>query len=366
MGDIVKNRYDFVLLFDVKDGNPNGDPDAGNLPRVDPETGQGLVTDVCLKRKVRNYVGLAKEFRSPYDIYVKEKAVLGRAHERAFQDLKIQLGEEIRVPVPEDVTEALAELTLPEGLAIDSLPDEDASVLVVAADLDKKEVQQWLKEDKPKKAVADFIKTALKNSKARKPTRDETERGRDWMCQNYYDIRTFGAVMSLKSAPNCGQVRGPVQLTFARSVQPVVPLEHSITRMAVATEAEAEKQQGDNRTMGRKFTIPYALYRCHGFISAPLGQQTGFSEDDLLLFWQALQEMFEHDRSAARGEMTVRKLVVFQHESPLGNAQAHKLFDLVLVNRKGGAAGPARNFSDYEVSVNEAGVPSGVNVEVKL
>lgn len=170
MRDIVKNRYDFVLLFDVKDGNPNGDPDAGNLPRVDPETGQGLVTDVCLKRKVRNYVGLAKEFRSPYDIYVKEKAVLGRAHERAFQDLKIQLGEEIRVPVPEDVTEALAELTLPEGLAIDSLPDEDASVLVVAADLDKKEVQQWLKEDKPKKAVADFIKTALKNSKARKPT----------------------------------------------------------------------------------------------------------------------------------------------------------------------------------------------------
>lgn len=366
MGDIVKNRYDFVLLFDVKDGNPNGDPDAGNLPRVDPETGQGLVTDVCLKRKVRNYVGLAKEFRPPYDIYVKEKAVLGRAHEEAFRDLKIQLGEEIKVALPEDVTEALAELTLPEGLTIDSLPDEDVSVLVVAADLDKKEVQQWLKEEKPKKAVADFIKTALKNSKARKPTRDEAERGRDWMCQNYYDIRTFGAVMSLKSAPNCGQVRGPVQLTFARSVEPVVPLEHSITRMAVATEAEAERQQGDNRTMGRKFTIPYALYRCHGFISAPLGQQTGFSEDDLLLFWRALQEMFEHDRSAARGEMTVRKLVAFQHESPLGNAQAHKLFDLVLVNRKDGAAGPARNFSDYEVSLNKTDVPTGVKIEEKL
>ncbi|HLA82154.1 MAG TPA: type I-C CRISPR-associated protein Cas7/Csd2, partial [Thermoleophilia bacterium] len=330
------------------------------------ETGQGLVTDVCLKRKVRNYLGLAKEFRSPYDIYVKEKAVLGRAHVRAFQDLKIQLGEEIRVRVPEDMTEALAELTLPEGLAIDSLSDEDVSVLVVAADLDKKDVQQWLKEEKPKKAVADFIKVALKSSKARKPTQDETERGRDWMCQNYYDIRTFGAVLSLKSAPNCGQVRGPVQLTFARSVEPVIPLEHSITRMAVATEAEAEKQQGDNRTMGRKFTIPYALYQCHGFVSAPLAQQTRFSEGDLSLFWQSLEQVFEHDRSAARGEMTVRKLVVFQHESPLGNAPAHKLFDLVSVRRRNGVSGPPRGFGDYEITVNAGGAPAGVNVQERL
>lgn len=366
MSEMIKNRYDFVLLFDVKDGNPNGDPDAGNLPRVDPETGQGLVTDVCLKRKVRNYVGLMKEFKSSYDIYVKEKAVLGRAHVQAFQELGIQLGEENRVPVPDDVAESLAELTLPEGLAIDSLPDEDISVLVMAADLDKKEIQRWLKEEKPKKAVADFIKASLRNSKARKPTQDETEQGRDRMCQSYYDIRTFGAVMSLRSAPNCGQVRGPVQLTFARSVEPVVPLEHSITRMAVATEAEAEKQQGDNRTMGRKFTIPYALYRCHGFVSAPLAQRTGFNEDDLDLFWKALQEMFEHDRSAARGEMTTRKLIVFKHQSALGNEPAHKLFDRVKVERNGNASSPPRSFADYKVTVDRTSKPDSIDVDEKL
>lgn len=366
MADIIKNRYEFILLFDVKDGNPNGDPDAGNLPRVDPETGHGLVTDVCLKRKVRNYVGLGNEFKSPYDIYVKEKAVLGRAHVQAFQELGIQLGEEIRVPVPDDVAETLDELTLPEGLAIDSLPDEDVSVLVMAADLDKKEVQQWLKEEKPKKAVADFIKASLRNSKARKPTQDETEQGRDRMCKNYYDIRTFGAVMSLKSAPNCGQVRGPVQLTFARSVEPVVSLEHSITRMAVATEAEAEKQHGDNRTMGRKFTIPYALYRCHGFVSAPLAQRTRFNEDDLDLFWKALQEMFEHDRSAARGEMTTRKLIVFKHQSALGNEPAHKLFDRVKVERNGDASSPARSFADYKVTVDRVSKPDSVDIDEKF
>lgn len=288
MGDAIHNRYDFVLLFDVKDGNPNGDPDAGNLPRVDPETGQGLVTDVCLKRKVRNFVQLAKGAAPGYDVFVKEKAILNTLIDQAHEQ------EEVKA----------------------------------------------------------------------KEKGEKTEAARAYMCKTYYDVRTFGAVMS--TGKNAGQVRGPVQLVFARSVEPVVPLEHSITRMAVTTEAEAEKQQGDNRTMGRKFTIPYALYRCHGFVSAPLAQQTGFGHEDLTLFWQALQNMFEHDRSAARGEMTVRKLVVFQHESPLGNAQAHKLFDLVLVNRKDGAAGPARNFSDYEVSVNEAGVPSGVNVEVKL
>lgn len=366
MNEIIQNRYDFVLLFDVKDGNPNGDPDAGNLPRVDPETGHGLVTDVCLKRKIRNYVGLVKDSAPPYDIYVKEKAVLGRAHERAFQELGIQLGEENRVPIPDDVAESLAELTLPEGLSIDSVSDEDTSVLVLAADLDKKEVQQWLKEEKPKKAVADFIKASLKNSKARKPTQDETKAGTRQMCQNYYDIRTFGAVMSLRSAPNCGQVRGPVQLTFARSVEPVVPLEHSITRMAVATEAEAEKQRGDNRTMGRKFTIPYALYRCHGFVSAPLAQRTGFNEDDLNLFWKALQEMFEHDRSAARGEMTARKLIVFKHQSALGNEPAHRLFDRVKVERNGNASSPPRSFADYKVTVDPASKPEGVDVDEKL
>ena len=288
MGDAIKNRYDFVLLFDVKDGNPNGDPDAGNLPRVDPETGQGLVTDVCLKRKVRNFVQLVKGTAPRYDIFVKEKAILNTLIDQAH---------------------------------------------------DQRDVKD-------------------------KERGEKTEAARAYMCKTYYDVRTFGAVMS--TGKNAGQVRGPVQLVFARSVEPVVPLEHSITRMAVATEAEAEKQQGDNRTMGRRFTIPYALYRCHGFVSAPLAQQTGFGDEDLTLFWRALQNMFEHDRSAARGEMTARKLVVFKHDSALGNAPAHKLFDLVSVKRRDGGAGPARKFSDYEVSVNGAGVPSEVEVEVKV
>jgi CRISPR-associated protein Csd2 len=288
MNDAIRNRYDFVFLFDVKDGNPNGDPDAGNLPRVDPETGQGLVTDVCLKRKVRNFVQLAKPTTAGYDIFVKEKAILNILIDQAHEQ------EEVKA----------------------------------------------------------------------KEKGEKTEAARAYMCKTYYDVRTFGAVMS--TGKNAGQVRGPVQLVFARSVEPAVLLEHSLTRMAVATEAEAEKQQGDNRTMGRKFTIPYALYQCHGFVSAPLAQQTGFRDEDLTLFWEALQNMFEHDRSAARGEMTARKLVVFKHDTALGNAHAHKLFDLVSVKRRGGAAGPARNFSDYEVTVNETDVPTGVTIEKKL
>jgi CRISPR-associated protein Csd2 len=288
MGDPIRNRYDFVLLFDVKDGNPNGDPDAGNLPRVDPETGQGLVTDVCLKRKVRSFVQLAKGVASGYDIFVKEKAILNALIDQAHEQQDVKAKE--------------------KG--------------------------------------------------------EKTEAARAYMCRSYYDVRTFGAVMS--TGKNAGQVRGPVQLTFARSVEPVVPLEHSITRMAVATEAEAEKQQGDNRTMGRKFTIPYGLYRCHGFVSAPLAGQTGFGEDDLALFWQALESMFEHDRSAARGEMAARKLVVFRHESTLGNTPAHRLFDLVTVERANGSKGPARSFADYVVSVSKAGAPAGVIVEEKL
>lgn len=288
MSNELKNRYDFVLLFDVKDGNPNGDPDAGNLPRVDPETGNGLVTDVCLKRKVRNYVGLVKGEKPPFEIYVKEKAVLNRQHERAYEAIGV-------------------ELTGKEG---------------------------------------------------KRKGGDRVEDARAWMCKNFYDIRTFGAVMS--TGVNCGQVRGPVQLTFARSINQVVPLEHSITRMAVATEAEAEKQEGDNRTMGRKFTIPYGLYRCHGFVSAPLANQTGFTEGDLSLFWEALANMFEHDRSAARGQMSTRKLVVFKHESLMGSAPAHRLFDLVTVNS---SASPAREFSDYTVTVpKQSALPQGVTL----
>lgn len=361
---LVQNRYDFVIFFDVKDGNPNGDPDAGNLPRIDAETGYGLVTDVCIKRKVRNYVGLKEGFQVPYDIYVKEKAVLGRAHVEAFKSLGISLGEETRLEVPSDILEALQGLDyLPEGITLEE--DDENISLVIAADADVKAIKAELKGIKPPKEVKKFIESTLKNVKARKPKPEEVDKGREWMCSHFYDIRTFGAVMALKSAPNCGQVRGPVQLTFARSVDPIVTLEHSITRMAVATEAEAEKQGGDNRTMGRKFTIPYGLYRAHGFISAPLANQTGFSTDDLELLWEALENMFEHDRSAARGLMGTRKLIVFEHSSKMGNAPVQKLFDAITV-KKIDETKPARDFSDYEISIAKNEIVQGVVVRELL
>jgi CRISPR-associated protein Csd2 len=278
----LNNRIDFVYIFDVKDGNPNGDPDAGNLPRVDAETGMGLVTDVCLKRKVRNYVQEAKGLSEGYDIFIKEKAVLNNL--------------------------------------IDEAHESDA----------------------------------VKNVK---DTKDKTSAARDVMCKKYYDIRTFGAVMS--TGKNAGQVRGPIQFTFARSVDPIVTSEHSITRMAVATEKEAEKQGGDNRTMGRKATVPYGLYVCHGFISANLAKQTGFSQEDLDLFWKALKNMFDVDRSAARGLMSAQKLIVFKHDSVLGNASANKLFDLVKIEKK--CDGVARSFSDYQVTIGE-NTYSGVSI----
>jgi CRISPR-associated protein Csd2 len=364
MSEPIKNRYDFVLLFDVKDGNPNGDPDAGNLPRLDPETGEGLVTDVCLKRKVRNFVQLTKASVPGYDIYVKEKAVLGRAHTEAFHRLGIQLGEQSRAPIPPELADGFAELDLPEGLSLEE--DDGAFSLVVEADTDKKVVREWLKESKPTKPLKDFLTKTLREAKSRKPSAEETDRGRAEMCAAYYDIRTFGAVMALKSAPNCGQVRGPVQLSFARSIGQVVPLEHSITRMAVATEAEAEKQSGDNRTMGRKFTIPYGLYRCHGFVSAALAQPphgTGFSEDDLNLFWDAMKRMFWNDNSSARVGMATRRLVVFKHESMYGNAPAHELFSMLTVkpNKK-----TPRDYTDFDVVLDKKGLPSGVTVEEKV
>ena len=346
----IQNRYDFVLLFDVKDGNPNGDPDAGNLPRMDAETGRGLVTDVCVKRKVRNYVAIKHQYQRPHDIYVKEKAVLGRAHTMAFQELSIKLGQDMTIPVPDNIAEEIAEVELPEGLSFDT-NDEDKPMLLVSGVLDKKEVQKAIKESDLSKKMQASLNKSLTDAKPRKPTAEETERGREKMCHTFYDIRTFGAVMSLKSAPNCGQVRGPVQLTFARSVDPIVASEHSITRMAVATEAEAEKQGGDNRTMGRKHTVPYGLYVAHGFISAHLANQTGFSEDDLNLLWDALANMFEHDRSAARGEMTTRGLYVFKHDSQLGNAHAHSLFDHVTAKLKVDVTVP-REFTDYNVLVD--------------
>jgi CRISPR-associated protein Csd2 len=284
----IANKYDFVMFFDVQDGNPNGDPDAGNMPRIDPETGHGLVTDVCLKRKVRNYVLLEKGGAAGYDVFIKEKAVLNLLIDAAHEDARV---------------------------------------------------------------------------KAKKEKGQQTDAARSVMCERFFDVRAFGAVLT--TGKNAGQVRGPVQLTFARSLDPIVALEHSITRMAVATEEEARQQEGENRTMGRKATIPYGLYRCHGFVSAPLAKQTGFAQADLDLLWNALQAMFEHDRSAARGLMNMRKLVIFKHESGLGNAPASALFDLVTAARREPAR-PARTFADYDVRFPTADkLPTGVSVEVR-
>jgi CRISPR-associated protein Csd2 len=286
----LKNRYDFILLFDVQDGNPNGDPDAGNLPRVDPETGHGIVTDVCLKRKIRNYIYMLKKNEPPFEIYVKEKAILNQQHERAHAAVGNDTGK---------------------------------------------------RESKPKHDK--------KNDEAKM-----------WMCMNFFDVRTFGAVMSTGDW-KCGQVRGPVQLTFARSVEPVIPLEYCITRMAVATAKEAEDQGGDNRTMGRKFTIPYGLYKSYGFISANLANQTSFSEEDLKLLWETLANMFDHDRSASHGLMQTRGLFVFKHDSEFGRAPAHRLFDLIKIKKKA-TDKVARSFDDYEVEIDQINLPEGVEL----
>lgn len=268
----IEKRYDFVFLFDVQDGNPNGDPDAGNLPRIDPETGMGLVTDVCLKRKVRNFVQMTQS-PDTHDIFIREKGILNQMIDEAHEQ--------------------------------------------------------------------DSVKSKEKGEK--------TESARQYMCGRYYDIRTFGAVMT--TGKNAGQVRGPVQLTFSRSIDPIVALEHSITRMAVTNEKDAS-ETGDNRTMGRKFTVPYGLYRCHGFVSAHFAKQTGFSDEDLALFWQALIHMFDHDHSASRGQMNARGLYVFEHSNSLGDAPADSLFKRIVVKKKE-TAGVVRSFEDYEVTVDD-------------
>jgi CRISPR-associated protein Csd2 len=280
------NRYDFVYLFDVKDANPNGDPDAGNLPRIDPETGDGLVTDVCLKRKIRNYVAIKEKNTPPYEIYFTEGAVLNQTHERAYKNI----GEK---PVPKKL---------------------------------------------PKDA-----------EKARELT--------SFMCRNFYDIRTFGAVMSTEV--NCGQVRGPVQLSFARSIDPIVSSEHAITRSSVTNEADKEKE----RTMGRKYTVPYALYRVHGFVNPFLAKQTGFEERDLDLLWEALTNAFQFDQSAARpaGSMAARKLIIFKHESTLGNAPSHALFERVNITRMDNLK-PARDYTDYTIEIDERNLPAGISI----
>ena len=287
----IQNRYEFVYFFDVTNGNPNGDPDAGNMPRLDPESSKGLVTDVCLKRKIRNFIEVTCENAPGYEIYVKEKSVLNLQNKRAYEAIGIE-------PNTKDK----------------KLPKDEAKARAITA----------------------------------------------WMCNNFFDIRSFGAVMTTEV--NSGQVRGPVQLAFAQSLDPIVPLEVSITRMAVTNEKDLDKE----RTMGRKHIVPYALYRMHGFISANLAAKTGFSDDDLAKLWQALTLMFEHDRSAARGEMAVRKLIVFKHDSALGSQPAHKLFDAVKVERINGESGtPASGFGDYKISVVSDSL-NGVSVEELL
>lgn len=286
----ISNRYEFVFFFDVTNGNPNGDPDAGNMPRLDPETNQGLVTDVCLKRKIRNFVALAKDDQPGFDIYMQEKSVLNNQHKKAYEALEIE-------PVAK------------------KLPKEH-------------QVAQQLTQ---------------------------------WMCKNFFDVRAFGAVMTTEV--NAGQVRGPIQIAFAKSEDPIVPLEVSITRMAVTNEKDLEKE----RTMGRKHIVPYGLYRVHGYISAKLAEKTGFSEEDLALLWQSLINAFEHDRSAARGEMCARQLFVFKHDSAMGNAPAHKLFETVSVTRVNGEVGsPAQSFADYQIHLDSEKLPAGVSVEALI
>lgn len=309
----IANRYEFVFLFDVTNGNPNGDPDAGNLPRLDPETNRGLVTDVCLKRKVRNFVGLFHDGAPRMGIYVREGAVLNERHREAYKAVR-----------PDDPKVATEKKLNP-------------------------------KDDVEEAAVRGF------------------------MCDNFFDVRSFGAVMG--TGINCGQVRGPVQFAFAQSVERVLPLEISITRMAATTEAELKEEGGrrENRTMGRKHIIPYGLYRAHGYISAKLAERTGFSDEDLETLWTALEQMFDHDRSAARGEMQSRRLIVFRHAGALGNAPAGKLFERVIVNRVHAGDSyslkrernldnlpPARSFDDYEVLVNREGLPAGVEIIERL
>ena len=297
MSEVIKNRYDFVVLFDVENGNPNGDPDSGNMPRVDAETQLGLITDVCIKRKIRNYVEMVKDDSTGYRIYIKSHAVLNKNDEEAYAAL---------------------------GVSADKVAEQK-----------KKDTDIDLKI-------------------------------RDWMCANFYDIRAFGAVMTTftKAKLNCGQVRGPVQIGFAKSVEPVVPQEITITRVAITTEKDAENK---NNEMGSKYIVPYGLYRCEGFVSANLARKTtGFTEDDLNLLWDAIYNMFENDHSAARGKMAVRKLIIFKHDSELGNAPSHKLFDLVSVSRKDAdTSAPARSYEDYEISVKDDQIPNGVSIIIR-
>jgi len=356
-------RHDFVLLFDVTDGNPNGDPDAGNLPRVDPETMQGLVTDVCLKRKVRNYILAAKRNGDQpvarFDIYVKERGVLNREHQCAYDAKEIEVGEPKSETIPPDIAQVFAPgcegVTLPDGFTLEAGESDDSWTLSYSGLLDAQERKEALKQigEELGKKAKDFCSKVVKGAKSRKPTHDEIDSARKWMCEQFFDIRAFGAVMS--TGVNCGQVRGPVQMTFARSINPVVPLDLSITRVAVTREEDASKERG----MGRKALLPYGLYKSFGFINPHFAKDTGLSTDDLAIFWKALQQMWDLDRSASRGFMTIRGLYVFSHESALGNAPAHVLFDRVQVRRKDGIEA-TRKFEDYTIIFNDTDFPGGV------
>ena len=300
MGEAIKNRYEFVVLFDVENGNPNGDPDSGNMPRIDPESGLGLVTDVCLKRKIRNYVETVKEDAKGYKIYIKEDVPFNRSDREACESLGITETEDKKV------TEALKKL---------KKSDKDVDIKL-----------------------------------------------RDYMCDNFYDIRTFGAVMTtfVKASLNCGQVRGPVQLGFARSIDPIVSQEVTITRVAITTEKDAENKSTE---MGRKNIVPYGLYRVEGYISANLARKvTGFSEEDIDLLWEAIINMFENDHSAARGKMAVRELIVFKHSKELGDCPAYKLFDAVEVRKKEEIEYP-RKYQDYTVQIHEEMIPDSVEMK---
>lgn len=341
MSDPIKNRYEFVLLFDVKNGNPNGDPDGGNLPRIDPETGHGITTDVCIKRKIRNYVDMLKANESPYEIHVREGAYLAEHHKRAHKALS---DERLYIHVPADLRDELSAYTnYPDGVGF-----ENQGIFVcLGTDLDKAKKAVGKIKDMSNASVAKLKELFVESKEVL---------AKKWMCKNFFDVRTFGAVMSTGDK-TCGQVRGPVQLGFSRSIDPVVGLDIAMSRTAAVSV-----DKPDDKGLGaRKAIVPYGLYRVHGFISAPLAQQTGFNEDDLKLFWDALINMFDHDRSAARGEMAPRKLIVFKHESQLGNAPAQKLFDLVTVQKNESLGdAPPRSFADYVVTVGQT--PDGVEL----
>lgn len=354
MSEAIKNRYEFVYLFDVTNGNPNGDPDAGNAPRQDYETGKGLVTDVCLKRKIRNYVDIAKKNLPPYEIHVREGAFLSEHHKRAHLAIE---KETIRMIVPEDLVEELkAFAAYPEGIAFSNDGDHPCLVLSLADLEETKKKADGLKEKKNKDdaANAKLLSPAAKATIKELFIDSKEKKAAKWMCKNFFDVRTFGAVMSTGDA-RCGQVRGPVQLGFAESIDPIVGKEIPMSRTAAVSV-----DKPDDRGLGaRKSIVPYGLYRVHGYVSAHLASQTGFSEKDLEMLWSALKNMFDHDPAAARTGMNAQKLVVFKHDTDLGKAPAHKLFELITVIRED-ETHPPRAFSDYKVTFAKDKVPVDV------